>query len=213
MAELDRLNAELELIRKEQESLISLLGDQNLKLQYYETEFKNRGLESVIKETAVNDNKPLDQSDQRISNEQPTLVETNLNYQQPIIPTPPVYENTNHMRNELPPSSTKIVDGKSESASNAIVTATTSSSSSSMNDNPIQKQLPPPSTCAPTISLLPMNENHYSYSHPSQYRYVHPQENQYPLINSTPVVTTTVVTASTQQQPQLYQHSNPEMHS
>lgn len=49
IVELDKLRTELESIRKEQEALISLLGDQNLKLQYYEKEFQNRGLESVCK--------------------------------------------------------------------------------------------------------------------------------------------------------------------
>ena len=49
IVEMEKLREELESIRKEQDALISLLGDQNLKLQYYEKEFKNRGLESVCK--------------------------------------------------------------------------------------------------------------------------------------------------------------------
>lgn len=161
---------------------------------------------------------------------QPSLESTNLNYQQSVMQ--PVYEN---MMNELkiPSSSSSLTTTNSSNMINekpvsttatsiAVVTAT--SSSSSMNDNPIQQNLQTSNAApAPTISLLPMQENHYSlYSHPPQYHhYMHHQQqqqqqmNQYPLINSTPAITTATVTVSTQQQqqPQLYQHSNPEMHS
>ena len=53
IVEMEKLREELESIRKEQDALISLLGDQNLKLQYYEKEFKNRGLESVCKKRLI----------------------------------------------------------------------------------------------------------------------------------------------------------------
>lgn len=42
--EMERLKTELDTIRKEQEKLVSLLGDQNIKIQFYEKELNDRGL-------------------------------------------------------------------------------------------------------------------------------------------------------------------------
>lgn len=183
----------------------------------------------VLNDKVANDNKSLE-SNQIQKQPSSTLESTNLNYQQSIMQ--PVYEN---MMNELkiPSSSSSSLPTTNSSNminENSVSTTTTTSiavvtSSSSMNDNPIQQNLQTSNAApAPTISLLPMQENHYSlYSHPPQYHhYMHHQQqqqqqmNQYPLINSTPAITTATVTVSTQQQQQqsqLYQHSNPEMHS
>lgn len=44
LTEADKLKTELDTIKKEQEKLVTLLGDQNIKIQCYEKEFKDRGL-------------------------------------------------------------------------------------------------------------------------------------------------------------------------